>query len=46
MVMVKSDKAMSHLSEVYFILDFCHYCDIDFVYKLNPHCAVTQLYLV
>jgi hypothetical protein len=45
-VMVKSDKAMSHLSEVYFVLDYCHYCDIDFTYKLNPHFVVTQLYLV
>ena len=46
MVMVKSDEAMSHLSEVYFILDVYHYCDIDFVYNLNPHCVVAQLYLV
>jgi uncharacterized membrane protein YuzA (DUF378 family) len=44
--MVKSDEAMSHLSDVYFILDFCHYYDIDFVYKLDPRCVVSQLYLV
>jgi hypothetical protein len=46
MVMAKSDKAMLHLSEVCCILDFCRYCDIDFAYKLDPHCVVSQLYLV